>query len=49
MYYLVHTHTKSKIAYVLSYAMHTFKFLHNIKYVLNQERDIIIHVISKKK
>ena len=25
-----------------------FKFLHNIKYVLNQERDIIIHVILKK-
>ena len=23
-------------------------FLHNIKYVLNQERDIIIHVILKK-
>ena len=25
-----------------------FKFLHNIKHVLNQERDIIIHVIIKK-
>ena len=24
-------------------------FPHNIKYVLNQERDIIIHVILKKK
>ena len=23
-------------------------FLHNIKYVLNQERDIIIHAILKK-
>ena len=25
-----------------------FKFLHNVKHVLNQERDIIIHVILKK-
>ena len=25
-----------------------FKFLHNVKHVLNQERDIIIHVIFKK-
>ena len=25
-----------------------FKFLHNAKHVLNQERDIIIHVILKK-
>ena len=25
-----------------------FKFLHNIKNVLSQERDIIIHVILKK-
>ena len=25
-----------------------FKFLHDIKHVLNQERDIIIHVILKK-
>ena len=25
-----------------------FKFLHNVKLVLNQERDIIIHVILKK-
>ena len=25
-----------------------FKFLHNIKHVLSQERDIIIHVILKK-
>ena len=30
-------------------AKHTqFKFLHNVKHVLNQERDIIIHVILKK-
>ena len=25
-----------------------FKFLHNVKHILNQERDIIIHVIFKK-
>ena len=25
-----------------------FKFLHNVKHVLDQERDIIIHVIVKK-
>ena len=25
-----------------------FMFLHNIKHVLNQDRDIIIHVILKK-
>ena len=25
-----------------------FKFLHNVKHVLNQERDIINHVILKK-
>ena len=25
-----------------------FKFLHNVKHVLNQERDIIIHVILKE-
>ena len=25
-----------------------FKFLHNVKHVLNQDRDIIIHVILKK-
>ena len=40
MYKLVHTHIKSKIA---------FKFLHNVKHVLNQERYIIIHVILKEK
>ena len=25
-----------------------FKFLHNVKHILNQERDIIIHVILKR-
>ena len=51
MYKLVHTKEKKKkeIAYH-SVMQHTLSlFLHNIMYVLNQERDIIIHVILKKK
>ena len=51
MYKLVHTHIKS---YLFQKKMHLveqyilFKFLHNVKHILNQERDIIIHVILKK-
>ena len=52
MYKLVHTHKKKKkkkteIAFH-SIMQHTLSlFLHNIKHVLNQERNIIIHVILK--
>ena len=48
MYKLVHTHTKIKIAH--DFVMqHIFSvFLRNIKHVLSQKRDIIIHVILKK-
>ena len=51
MYKLVHTHIKS---YLFQKKMHLveqyilFKFFHNVKHILNQERDIIIHVILKK-
>ena len=49
MYKLVHTHTKSEIAYALIVIQYILSmFLHNIKHVLNQERDIIIHVILKE-
>ena len=48
MYKLVHTHTKLEIAQHLVEQYILFKFLHNVKYVLNQERDIIIHVVLKK-
>ena len=48
MYKLVHTQTKSKNSLALIEHM-LFKFLHNVKHVLNQERDIIIHVILKTK
>ena len=46
MYKLVHTHTIRNSLALMQYIL--FKFLHNVKYVLNQERDIIIHVILKK-
>ena len=39
----------SQNSHALSYAKHTFKFLHNIKYALTEERDIKIHVIHLKK
>ena len=57
MYKVVHTHTKSYLSQnhiYLKIIMHLveqyilFKFLHNVKHVLNQERDITIHVILKK-
>ena len=47
MYKLVHTQKKLKNSLALIECI-LFMFLHNIKHVLNQERDIIIHVILKK-
>ena len=46
---LVHTHTKSKIAYALNFATHTFSISPQYQACSKQERDVIIHVILKKK
>ena len=45
---IIQNHIYLKIIMHLVEQYILFKFLHNVKHVLNQERDIIIHVILKK-
>ena len=50
MYKLVHTYTKSKIAHALNYSTHTFYVSPQCQvYSKSREKDIIIHVILKKR
>ena len=48
LYTLIQNYIYLKIVMHLVMQYILSMFLHNIKYVLNQERDIIIHAILKK-
>ena len=44
-----HNLNLSQNSHILSYATHTFKFLHNVKHVISQQRDTRTHVKHFKK